>query len=209
MITTFLCLLTTPAHATTYDVELAVPSQFPTWMDPDSTYGAARALVPAEEANFSISSSDPLVECAVSDGWVIVRMYASAEDYPSLPFEASCSYGGNTMNIDVVAMSAATDPSLQSRSISTLTQSVVIGKMTGAIITRNYRLPSTNSFVTGNYTLSNMPGAKCYVANNTGGGQRVTVRHPKGAPAGTGTCALPKVGGGTYTLTVQVTISNI
>ena len=197
-----LLLAVNPASATTYNAELAVPSQFPSWRDSSAEYGSSRILAAVTHADIVVNSDHPTVTCEIADNKVIVHMAANAADYPSsFPYTANCVLGSDKLVVDVVTFNAASDPSLQTPQI--VNDALSVTRVEDSLFQQAYRLPTPSS---GNYAnvtrkVVGVKGVFCDV-DFRGSDPVVLLKASPTANTGTGTCTLPVINGPNYALSV-------
>jgi hypothetical protein len=196
------------AQAATYSVELPIPKfhGMNGTIPPTGSEGYARALTQVSgQPDIAVASTDPRVTCEVKDGWVSVLFFAanSAAWPATFPLQATCTYGAETLNIDVVPMTAATDPSFQP---STLVNSTVsFTKRMGASYLRTYRLPA-DTWVPGGWKSSTLAGVKCKVVADHAvpTASNVAVVSAASAADGIGSCGLARTGKANWTLNLDL-----
>jgi len=198
--------LTAVAPAATYTAELAVPSIHPSWYAPAKEAGAHRILAETTGPDITVASTHPAVTCRVEDGRVIAEMKANKANYPtSFPFNATCSYGSDTLKLTVVKWDPSTDPSLQTPVLdasSTFTQTKVAGTMTVQALL----LPacsSGTSYKARTRKAVGLKGVFCKVLE-AGPTPKVQIMTAATSTTGVGTCTLPLTNGQSYQLHVDL-----
>lgn len=149
-------------------------------------------------------STDPRVNCRVEGGWVILQFTANRANWPTtLPLSTSCTYGGDTLNIDVVAFEPEVDPAFQEMEIQA-GDVINITRITDALVRRTFPLPECESaFVPGTYAVTGLNHVSCSAVYWDGAPQ-VQVRILPSATTGIGTCELPLADQSTYSLTINL-----
>ncbi len=139
----------------------------------------------------------------------MVTMEADKASYPSLPFSAACSLGGDTLDIDtldidVVAMDPTTDPALAQVTIDD-SGAVEIHRGHDSFSINAFPLPDCDTeFIVGTYLTPGLSGVRCRVRHDTDGVWRVRVQTSSSAAIGARTCNLPRAGGASMDLEVTV-----
>lgn len=204
-------LLSSLAYAGTYSVELAVPSVHSPMVADNIPTGASRVLGPAEgEQDVVVASTHPAVTCEIKNEALFVRMAADAASYPtSFPFNAQCSYSGETLDVTVVTIDPASDRSLQSIQLDS-SNSVSIVKIKNSRDIRAYILPDCNE----DYTLgkpvqaTGVPGVFCE-AKMTYGEPHVYVDIHAVNNVGTAVCPMQMEDGSTQDITFHISEAGI
>lgn len=205
--------LSAPAMATTYDAELAIPSEHPSWMDEDYAPTYRRYLYKLDSTqdpgDMVVNSTDSRIKCHVEDSWIVIEFSADRDAWPAAlayPLSATCTYGGDTLDISVVALEPEVDPAFAEMEIQTTSSSqwINITRITDALVVRSFKLPTNCSgdFVAGNYN-STLADVDCRVSYR-GTQPMVQVRVAEEANTGSGTCTLPLDDGKDYVLGINL-----
>lgn len=192
-------LLSAIALATTYQVELPVPSTPPArLLNHPATIMHTRFLAETTDADAYQISSHPNIVCLIEDGVMSVMFISNSNDWPDpFPTVATCSRGSDTVEISVV------EPNLDINSVSEsdvgTDASVTVSRRetTRGFIT--WKLPS-GTYTTGQYS-STLDGVKC-VMGVSESVPEVRVTLAKDSEYGTGTCTVPRPNTTPYVLTV-------
>ncbi|MEZ4240196.1 MAG: hypothetical protein R3F59_29390 [Myxococcota bacterium] len=190
-------LLFTDALAANYSAELAIPSTHPgsTGIPASRVVRYSRAVATGVQGNdFTVASSDSRVTCELRNGTVFLHFDSKASTWPSSPFSTTCSYGSDSVNVDVVWMDPAVDPALQDHTIDA-SDTITFTNITNASAVLPYGLPACASSYVGGLYSSTLPGIRCRVVQNSVTDEDVVqLEIATTATYGTGTCSLPRRG---------------
>ena len=203
---TMVSLLLAAGCAPKYSVNLAVPATFLTNVDPNSSTGIERVITTSELSDRTGKSTHPLIGCRVEDHLVVVSLEADREHYPtSFPFTGECSYGKTSLDVTVVPMNPAIDPSQQPMTIDENSE-IHIDRPNQSAILRQYPLPERpDRYVYDKrIELLGLEGSFCEAGVDSEGAQYLRVVMSPEIAAGVGVCRVPIQSGGTADFTVHL-----
>ena len=199
-------LLLTAAMARPHPTELAVPSIHNPAYPASAEDGASIPLAEAPgQPDMALPSDHPLIECAVRDERVVARMHATRDDYPAtFPFTGSCTHRGKNLEVTVVPMAAAVDPSLQPAAFDEHLE-VALTRPQGWLVARTYALPqSDDPYVPQEQVAATgVKHVSCEVFQRSTGPVVQLLLTPS-ATMGTATCELPLESGATQAVTFHL-----
>lgn len=203
-----LLLLLNSASATTYDVEIAVPSAHPAWISPSVDYGSERVLVQVSHSDVVVPSSHPAITCKVKAGWVSAVFEADDASYPSLPVTGTCTLGSDTMVVTAVPFNPAVDPALNP-SVFDANNELTYTKIAGSFDRQTFELPSCSSaYREQTVSAAGLSGVSCQSFQHDGS-PHVRVTASKNSTTGTGVCTFTLVDSSTVDITINLSEASI